>query len=322
MTKYYIGYHKDLSVTKKSSSGGAFTAISDIILDKYQGVVYGCILNEKLEAIHIRTENKDDRDNMRGSKYIQSNTVNTYKEIEKDLKNNRYVMFSGTPCQISAIKNYLIIKRVSIDNLLTVEVTCHGVGSNKFFKDYIQNLEKKYRGKAIYCNFRAKEKPKKIQQIKILFDNNKKYISPSSSTDWFYTIYLKNLILRPSCYHCKFAQEERFADITIADAWGYKANDNISRSLIIFNTKKSEKIINEISNQMNFIEVSKNDFNQSTMKKATKYPSNRENFWKIYNTKGYLSAQKYIGNNTLKSKMKEVMAKFLYKTNLEKIIKR
>lgn len=322
MTKYYIGYHNDSGTVKKSSSGGAFTAISDIVLEKYDGIVFGCALNEKLEAVHIRVENKDDRNRIRGSKYIQSSIIETYKQIEKDLKNDKYVLFSGTPCQVVAIKNYLDIKKINTKKLLTVEVTCHGVGSNKFFKDYIKHLEKKYKGKALCCNFRAKEKPKKIQQIKILFNNNKKYISPSSSTDWFYTTYLKNLILRPSCYHCSFAKEERTADITIADAWGYKVNDNISRSLIIFNTSKSERIINEISNRMVLNEVTRNDFNQNTMKKATNCPNNREKFWNIYNAEGYLAAQKYVGNNTPKGKLKMLIAAFLYKTNLEKIIKR
>ncbi len=322
MTKYYIGYHNDLNVVKKSSSGGAFTSISDVFLDAYDGIVYGCILTEKLEAMHIRTENKNERDMMRGSKYIQSNIVNSYRELEKDLKNNRYVLFSGTPCQISAITNYLKMKKINIDKLLTVEVACHGVGSNRFFKDYINYFENKYKAKAIYCNFRAKEKPKKIQQIKILFNNNKKYISPSNSVDWFYTIYHKNYILRPSCYNCRFAIEERVADITIADAWGYKSTDDITRSLLVFNSKKSENIINEISNRMVLIEVSKNDFKQNAMKKSSKCPSNRDVFWDIYNKEGFLKVQKYVGNNSTKGKMKMILAKFLYKTNLERIIKR
>ncbi len=322
MAKYIIAWHKDLTIIKSSSSGGAFTAISNHFLKEDNGIVYGCILDKNIRVIHIQAMNSIERDLMRGSKYIQSNMLDIYNKVEIELKNNKEVLFSGTPCQIAAICQYLKLKKVSMEKLLTVEVACHGVASSRFFSDYISHLEKKYKGKTIECCFRAKEKMHKIQQMRVRFDNNKTYISASNSTDWFYSVYHKNLILRPSCYNCKFAQEKRIADITIADSWGFKSENDIPKSLIIFNSKKSEKYLDYIKKEMNIIEVRKEDFKLSALEHPAKRPSNRDTFWKIYLNEGYLSAQRYVGNNTLKGKVKRIIANVLYKTNLDRFFKK
>lgn len=322
--KFFIGAHIDKEIRSKSSSGGAFTAITDEILNKYSDAsIYGCILNENLQAVHIRATSKLERNKMRGSKYISSKIVSCYKDVEKDLKDGRYVIFSGTPCQISAIIKYLNIKSINMENLITIEVICHGVGSNKFFYDYIKNLEKKYKGKAIYCNFRSKSKPGKIQDMEVRFDNGKKYNAVSTKFDWFYSIYLKNLILRPSCYTCKFSHEKRNSDISIADAWGIKdKSKNTALSLIIANTEKGMKIVKNITNVLNMTEINKEDVHQPHMHHPCKKPQNYDEFWKIYLNKGYLTAQKYIGNNTSKGRLKLLIIKIINKVGLIKIIKK
>ena len=145
--KYYVAIHNSNDIWKRSSSGGAFTAITDAWFEKYNesAVVYGCVFDENLNAVHIRTTTKVKRDRMCGSKYIQSNIAGIFKDVENDLNNGLYVCFSGTPCQIAGLKKYLECKKVEQkEYLLTIEVICHGVGSIKFFKDYIKDLEKKY----------------------------------------------------------------------------------------------------------------------------------------------------------------------------------
>ena len=183
--KYYVAIHNSNDIWKRSSSGGAFTAITDAWVEKYNesAVVYGCVFDENLNAVHIRTTTKVKRDRMCGSKYIQSNIAGIFKDVENDLNNGLYVCFSGTPCQIAGLKKYLECKKVEQkEYLLTIEVICHGVGSIKFFKDYIKDLEKKYKGKAFKCNFRTKRSPEKRQDMEVVFNNGKRYNASSTST--------------------------------------------------------------------------------------------------------------------------------------------
>ena len=141
MQKFYKFKHNNLEVNKKSSSGGAFTLLSNKIFEK-GGIVYGCVLDDEFNAIHIRAENKEIRNKMRGSKYIQSNILKSFDLVASDLKECHKVLFSGTPCQINAMLNYLKQKKISTKELITVEVICHGVGSSRFFHDYVKDKGK------------------------------------------------------------------------------------------------------------------------------------------------------------------------------------
>lgn len=315
----YIGYCKDNNIVKRSSSGGAFSALTDKKIDEGY-IIYGCVLNDDLNAKHIRANNKSDRDKMRGSKYIASNISNSYKLIEEDIKNNNNVVFSGTPCQVAGLYSYLEYKKIPLENVYTIEIICHGVGSNQFFRDYINNLEKKFESKAISCNFRSKSKPGKLQDMTVYFENGRKFHSSTTNYDWFYSAYLKNLILRPSCYECKFACEDRKADVSIADAWG--ENDKISNSLILCNTEKGCKWVDSVKDSMTLRETSLKKFYIPNMHKPSEKPENYNEFMDIYINKGYLEAQTYIGNNTLKTKIKVILANIIDFLNLSNIIKK
>ena len=131
----YVGTHKEKNIIKNSSSGGAFTVLTDYFIKQMHGVVYGCVLDEHLRACHIRTDSCVLRDKMRGSKYIQSNIGDSYIQVKKDLTDGLKVLFSGTPCQIQALYSFLILTHTNTDNLVTVAVLCHGVASGKFFED-------------------------------------------------------------------------------------------------------------------------------------------------------------------------------------------
>lgn len=314
--QFFIGYHKDEKIIKKSSSGGIFTAITDLYLKSGNVSIYGCILDENLNATHIKAKNTETRNKMCGSKYIQSNISNCFNDVAQDLKNNVEVIFTGTPCQIAGLNSFLELKKIDKKKLLTVEVICHGVGSNKFFRDFISYLEKKYNGKAIKCNFRSKKRKGQLQCIEIIFDNGKVYTSPATSLDWFYSVYHKNYILRPSCYECKYATKKRNSDISIADSWSDLYNKNYSTSLIICNTQKGLETFNKIKSNLIFKSVTFDQVEVPQMKYPSKKPHNYNEFWNIYNKKGYLEIQKYLGNNTKKSKLKSSIVNILNKFNL------
>jgi len=319
--RFFSAYHNDDNIIKKSASGGAFTALSNCWFSSFGelATVYGCVLDHELNAIHIRAVNKEDRDKMRGSKYIASQMSGIFNSVAKDIKENRFVLFSGTPCQISGLTSYLGKIGLKTDNLLTVEVLCHGVGSNRFFEDYIAHLEKRYKSKAVKVSFCAKKRPGKLKDIEVVFENGKTYNAASTKYDWFSSAYFGNYILRPSCFACKFATPKRNADISIADDWG--RTSKISRSLIISNTDKGLNWLSNALPSMNYEEISISQVNQLHMQKPSDKPKEYDAFWSIYTEKGYLDAQKFIGNNTLSGKIKSGLARLLYKLHLLEAIK-
>lgn len=318
MQTFYKFKHDDPNVEKHSSSGGAFTMLSDEILDA-NGSVYGCVLNDKLEAIHVRATSKMDRDQMRGSKYIQSDMSFVYEQIAADLRQNQMVLFSGTPCQISAVQNYLHLKRVPVDRFVSVEVICHGVGSSLFFHDYVKNKETKYQSRATSVNFRSKYRVGQKQDMTIQFENGKAYHAASTNLDWFYSIYLQNLILRPSCYSCKFAKLDRMADLSIADFWD--SEDNESYSLIVCNTDKGANILkNQTAGTLTVVE--KETVHQPHMKAPCEMPKQRNAFWRAYLNDGYEAVQTLFGNNTPKGKVKYMAAEILQTLHIAGIAKK
>lgn len=150
--KVYAVQHKNETVRAASRSGGIFTEVSDWILTN-NGVVYGCVLDESFRAVHIRTECAEDRDRMRGSKYIQSKLGGTYKNVRKDLTNGRIVLFTGTSCQVAGLKQYL---GKEYENLLCVDIICHGVPSSKVWGEYLHWQEGKNKAKVLKVDFRNK----------------------------------------------------------------------------------------------------------------------------------------------------------------------
>ena len=126
--KCYAVKHKNSDIVSKSRSGGMFTAISDYVLS-HNGVVYGCILDDNFNAIHVRATFSSSRGLMRGSKYVQSDLGNCFSNIKEDLENGTYVLFSGTSCQVAGLKAFLIKQYT---NLFCVDVVCHGFQVQKF----------------------------------------------------------------------------------------------------------------------------------------------------------------------------------------------
>ena len=152
--KAYGVRHKDMMEVETSRSGAAFIAISDWIL-AHGGVVYGAGYTDHFRVVHKRATNKEERDEFKGSKYVQSDLSNIYRQIKCYLAEGRYVMFSGTPCQVAGLKLFL---RKPYSNLLMVDLICHSVPSPLIFKDYVNFVEKKNNKKLESIKMRDKEK--------------------------------------------------------------------------------------------------------------------------------------------------------------------
>ena len=150
----YAVRHKDVNEIEKSRSGAAFVAISDYILEN-GGVVYGAGYAKHFRVIHKRATTKEERDEFRGSKYVQSDMNNVFRQVKEDLKNGLVVLFSGTPCQTSGL-NAFVGKKLR-ENLFLVDIVCHGVPSPYIWEDYLCYLEKKQGSEIYWVNFRDKQ---------------------------------------------------------------------------------------------------------------------------------------------------------------------
>ena len=287
--------HRNEETYLTSQSGGAFTAISDIILAEH-GVVYGAVIDSNLELVHMRATSTIERDRMKGSKYVPSYIGDIYSSVERDLKNGYKVLFSGTPCQVSGILKYAKGKKVNQTNLYTVDILCHGVPSILLWRKVKEYYEKKYT-----CA---------IDVIKLQTTNKGErpvmcyHIKQNSISDAMYRkLYYSNLALRTSCYQCKYTSIKRVGDFTIGDAWGVKEHnpsfaDGRGISLILFNSDKAVHLKNDIAKAMYTEDLELADYTQECMKSPAIPKRSPEGFWKDFDNKSFkYIIEKYAKHN-------------------------
>lgn len=247
--EFYGCQLKDLKVRRESSSGGIFSVLAlEIIKDG--GAVFGVAMsNDCKTARFMKAENEAELHLLRGSKYIQSESGDVYRQVRMELEKNRKVLFTGTPCHINALKLFL---RREYSNLLCMDVICHGVPTPELWRKYIESFEVENK-KVIAVNFRCKQDNlRNFGHNKI--DKNREVYYMSKDDDPFMQMFLKNLCLRPSCYKCKVKQN-RLSDITAADFWGIgklipEFNDNLGTSLVLIRTDRGKNAFEQVKNNL------------------------------------------------------------------------
>ena len=251
-TKAFGAYNKNDLIRAESSSGGVFTLLAQQVLGE-GGVVYGAAFTPDFKAVkHIAVEKEEDLSDLRGSKYVQSQAFSVFSEVKKHLKEGRKVLFSGTPCQVEGLRGYLA-KRY--DNLLCVDIICHGVPSQKVWQKYIEEQENQAGARVTKVSFTDKTKGWNNRSIKLCFDNGKQKIT-SHSNDSFMKAFSANISLRESCSDCVAKKVNRLSDITIADFWGVNRlspglYDNKGTSLLLVHNEKGEAALEEIKDKLN-----------------------------------------------------------------------
>lgn len=290
-SKKAVAYISSNEVREQSTSGGFFTVLSDYILDN-NGVIYGAVYDTDFMVCHIRGDNSTDRNMMRTSKYVQSDIGDVYIKVQEDLNNNVMVLFSGTPCQIAGLYNYLNQKRVPKNKLVTCDLVCHGVPSPLIWKEYLHFLKKKYDDEVVSVNFRDKELGWHKPQLKIEFREHTQKLTEAK--DPFYNLFYSNCILRHSCHTCEYAKKDRIADFTMADCWGIENNlsqydDNRGCSLILLNNERAVDIFFQVVKNRKdiFFDIDVDSLRQPHLKRAAAKSSKRELFWKEYENKGF-----------------------------------
>lgn len=248
----YLAINKNTEELSNSASGGMFYILAKYIIEK-KGVVFGVEYDENLNVQHNYYETIEECKKFQGSKYIRSNLRDSFQKAKKFLEDNRYVLFTGTPCQCNALKTYL---KKDYEKLILCDIICHANPSQKVFNKYKDELEKKY-GKRI-VDFKFRDKANGWHgSIPNIYFNDKAVIKDRI----FYEAFVSELFNRPSCHECKFASFKRVTDFTIGDLWGiekifpeYKDN-NTGISLLLVNSSKGENVFNDIKNQLEYREV-------------------------------------------------------------------
>lgn len=212
---------------------------------------------------------------------------NIIEEIEQDLKDDKKVLFSGTPCQVAAVTS--CIKDKYKDNLYTCDLVCHGVPSEAIFRDFLKYVEEKENKHIKEFNFRDKEFGWDTHFETSIFDDGTK-----KTTYYFRNLFMRLNILRPSCYKCNYASIHRTADVTIADFWGVdevlpEMYDKTGVSLTLINTEKGKELFNEIKENLIYkeCEISNAIKRNPNLSNPSSMPDTREEFWRDYFSKNF-----------------------------------
>lgn len=282
LMKAFAAYNTDEEIRLQSSSGGLFTLFAESILGN-NGVVYGAAFDDNFEVEHIRITNVENLNLLRGSKYVQSKLDGIFKLCKNDLERNKQVLFTGTPCQVAALKSYL---KKDYVNLFCMDIICHGVPSRMVWRQYLEYRVNFAKSKIAQIAFRLKNEGWKQYAVKFTFANSTAYCQKFQD-DIFMNGFLKDLYLRPSCYNCQFKTKERVSDITVADFWGIDKihpewDDDKGMTLLIVHSQAGKKVLEKVKTYL-FLECVNIDeaikFNPS-MVKSVAMNKNRELFFK------------------------------------------
>lgn len=259
--KSYVLKNNNLELRKKSASGGISSILMQYVLNK-NGVVYGVTYTDDLKVVHKRATTLEECEAFKTSKYVKSYMLDCFPSILSDVKNNKLVLVTGTPCQIASIKTF--IPKKFHENLLLCEIMCDAVASPVLFEKFKEHLRLKYNKEIKNINFRSKDNGAHNMSMKILFSDMTELVMPIKEKNDFsdyMQIYGCGLSAPYSCLNCEFENmDERVSDFTIGDYWGRKEiidDDNFGISMLLLNSNKACEIFdNYIKNQVSYKEVS------------------------------------------------------------------
>lgn len=281
----------------ESSSGGIFSELAKVILND-RGIVFGAYWNDELKVVHGSISSVTELGKFRKSKYVQSSINYTFNDAIDALKNNKKVLFSGTPCQIAGLLK-LVPEKLKV-NLYTVDVFCFGVGSPGVFEEYKKYIEKEYHKKIKKIDLRTKNTGWKRYTMRVVLEDNM-VIQKAPQVSLWLNSFMEGLIIRESCRQCDYNNLNRMGDISIGDYWKYSAlnknefDDDMGISSLIVNTEKGKRLINKLKDK---VYISKRNIEDIVKKQkraldSKKLPdSDYDEFWKQYFSEGFYNASK------------------------------
>ena len=262
--KVYAAINKDEEIRLKSSSGGIFYLLAEKTIAE-GGVVFGARFDDEWQVVMDYAETMEGVQAFMGSKYVQARMGNAYGDAKRFLEEGRKVLFSGTPCQIAGLHHHL---RKPFENLLTVDIICHGTPSPKVWELYLDEVVTTGRKAINDVQLRNKKNGWKGFNFAMNYNENDQSVSLFShhQENPYMKAFLKDMILRPSCYNCQAKSGRSHSDITIADFWGINVeipemDDDKGTGLVLINTDKGQAAI----------DWSKLDYNETTLEQALRH---------------------------------------------------
>lgn len=307
-TQVYAGRIKDEDVLMASSSGGAFTVISDFFLGRGDAVVAARYNYETYTEEYQLIQSVEERDDARGSKYMQSRPGDVFKQAEIWLRQNpeREMLFVGMGCQAEGFRKFVVLKGLR-EQVYIVDIICHGSPSPKLWREYAQSLEYK-RGKIEYLTFKDKRKGWQTPTALVRIEGKETTIYD------YVKVFYNRCALRPSCHICPFATTERKTDITIGDFWHIEETlpdfyDKNGTSVFLIHTDRGAELFDWIKDDLDYKESNVKQCWQKNLESPTPVSEQREEFWKDYHDKGIDYIMKKYGTTPLMTKVKNKVKK-------------
>ena len=311
---------------EQSSSGGIFLLLAQETL-KLGGVVYGAAFDENNTVKHIRAESLEKVRSCCQSKYVQSDAIDALEQALQDVKAGRLVLFTGTPCQIAALRSAMDTQHIDAKNTLLVDFVCHGTPSPEVFQNYLTMIGEKYKGAVEKFYFRDKAQGWRGNGYKAVFRNGKTIVNG------FYLRGFNKLFplsTNEACFECPYSCPQRVSDITLGDFWGIEKTcfsgfeDKLGISMLIINTEKGKEQLHALEDHIESIQATIDDcrMNFPLFSHPSK-PKSYDSFWNMYLKEGYNPTFdqfcRFTGKNGLKERIKWIL---MYKLNLKAIILR
>lgn len=293
---FYAAKHRQAAVLAASTSGGVFTALSDAVMEK-GGAVYGAVFDAQLRVVHQRGATPAERDRMRFSKYVQSDLGRVFAQVKADLLEDRFVLFTGCPCQNAGLQAYLgPLARAR--QLICCDVICYGVPSPLAWQMYRQLLERERGGRLEYVSFRSKNLGWSRQNSNEQFQYRTSAMAANGWDDRFYRLFFQDKsIIRPSCGQCPYGDSHRCTDLTIADYWGIefynrRLYDSRGVGLVLASTPKGRKLLAQAASRLRLWERPPEEAlaQQGRLNRPTELPENRQVFWDTLRRQGIEAA--------------------------------
>ena len=290
-TKVYAAMNLQDRERLTSTSGGVFVLLCKWILDQ-NGVVFGAAFDENWNVEHRGTERETEIAAFKTAKYTQSKMGDAFAQVKRYLSEDRYVLFSGTPCQVAGLQSFL---GKQYEKLFLVDLICHGVPSPFVWQRYLKYRRKKDADNAeiVQVNFRNKETGWTGYSVYIEYTNGATYAAINRD-DPYMRAFIGNLDLRQSCYHCSFKGIQRFSDFTLGDYWGVwnqepDFHDDKGTSIVLVHSSKGEDLWRELSDQMKHKAIDEGrslNENLSALRPSF-LPAHRELFMKNYDREDF-----------------------------------
>ncbi|WP_428378264.1 Coenzyme F420 hydrogenase/dehydrogenase, beta subunit C-terminal domain [Olsenella sp. Marseille-QA0557] len=291
-------WDKDADDRAKATSGGAFMLVADAVLAR-GGWVCGAVMGQDMVVRHVVTRDREVVDDMRGSKYVQSDVSEAIAECLAHLQGGEEVLFTGVSCQVDAMRR--VAGSRYADSLLLVDVLCHGAPSPRFWRAYLDYREWEEGDEIIGARFRKKEPSWTVFSLELTFKTEHRLRAWCTVEDLYLRAFLGDYITQEVCHECPYVGTGRVSDITLADFWGYVSETRRNRnteegiSLVLANTPKGKSVV-ELLTGLHTIKKSLSEAVKGNGPLRSAFPANpkEEEFWSAFDVGGIEAVKGYL----------------------------